>query len=263
MSQTISGRFAELKEEGTKALVVFFTAGDQPLSEMADIIAALEEGGADLIEVGIPFSDPYGEGRTIQAASERSLANGTTPRAIIDELSNIRAGVPFVTMGYYNPILRFGIEAYAAALAEAGAAGAIIQDLIPEEAGEWEAACARHDLETIFLAAPTSTENRIEEVARRTTGFVYAISRTGVTGAESEISSESGELVRKLRGLSARPICVGFGISRPEHVRMVCGFADGAVVGSSLVSLLHEKWGTAAGRAAVVDYVRSLKEATK
>lgn len=255
---TIAQRFAELG--GRKALLAFFTAGDQPLSEMPAIISALEEGGVDVIEVGVPFSDPYGEGPTIQASSFRALRNGVTQRAILDGLACVEARVPLVTMGYYNPILRFGVGEYARALAAAGVTGGIIQDLVPDEADEWCDVADANGLETIFLAAPTSTPERVREVCRRSTGFVYAISRTGVTGAADAVPPEAAELVRRLKLQTTRPVCVGFGISRPEHVRLVWEFADGAIVGSSLVDLMHRVWSGGQGRQEVVDYLRKLKQ---
>ncbi len=242
--------------------MVFFTAGDQPLDQLPEIVATLEEGGADVVEIGIPFSDPFGEGPTIQASSQRSLDNGTTPRAILAAISQSQAEVPRVTMGYYNPILRFGLAEFARASAEAGLSGSIVSDLIPDESDAWGLASAEAGLDTIFLAAPTSTEQRIRDVAERSTGFVYAVSRTGVTGAERAVPPEVRDLVRKIRTHTDKPVCVGFGISTPEHVQMVCSVADGAVVGSFLVNLLHQEWNDGAGRGVVRDAVRRLKEAT-
>ncbi|HLK16915.1 MAG TPA: tryptophan synthase subunit alpha [Fimbriimonadaceae bacterium] len=256
---SVSTHLSAIRDAGRKALVVFVTAGDQPLSDLPVIIATLEEGGADLIEIGIPFSDPYGEGLTIQASSQRSLARGTTTRAVLEVLRGVRATVPLVTMGYVNPVMRFGFASYAEAIREAGVGGAIIQDLVPEEADEWCAACKASGLETVFLAAPTSTESRIAAVCERSTGFVYAISRTGVTGAGQEAPPEVADLVTKLREKTKLPICVGFGISKAEHVKMVCRVADGAVVGSALVQLMHERWES--DRGAVVEYLRGLRGA--
>jgi tryptophan synthase alpha chain len=260
---TVSEKILDLRSKGEKALVCFFTAGDQPLSETAAIIGALEEGGADLIEVGIPFSDPFGEGPTIQASSQRSLDNGTTPEKILETLETAPKSIPVVTMGYYNPVLRMGLERYAQASARAGLSGTIISDLVPDEADAWDSASKNAGIETVYLIAPTSTEARIDEVCERTTGFVYAVSRTGVTGAENSVPPEVKGLVGRVRARTDKPVCVGFGISRPEHVRMVCEVADGAVVGSALVSKLNEVWHNGAGRAEIVAFVRELKEATK
>lgn len=255
-------RFSDLRARGEKALVLFVTAGDQPLSELPQIIDALVEGGADVVEIGMPFSDPFGEGPTIQASSQRALDNGATSKAILDAVATIRADVPLVTMGYYNPILRYGLSAFAQASANAGATGTIIQDLVPDEADEWCQVSAAAGLDTVFLVAPTSTDLRIQEVADRTTGFVYAISRTGVTGAESQVPPEVRGLVQRIKARTNKPVCVGFGISKPEHVRMVCEVADGAVIGSYLVNLLHHEWNGGAGRERIVGHIRELKEAT-
>lgn len=216
-----------------------------------------------MIEIGIPFSDPFGEGPTIQASSQRALDNGATTRSILDAVSLVSADVPIVTMGYYNPVLRFGLAEFALASAKAGASGTIISDLVPDEADAWCEASAAAGIDTIFLVAPTSTEERIHEVAKRTTGFVYAVSRTGVTGAENQVPADVRGLVERIKRETDKPVCVGFGISKPEHVRMVCQVADGAVVGSFLVNLLHQKWNGGAGRAEVVQAVRDLKAATK
>ena len=259
---SVSDHLGALRARGEKALVLFVTAGDQPLGELPELIQVLEEGGADLIEIGIPFSDPFGEGPTIQASSQRSLDNGTKVRAVLAALKTTKATVPLVTMGYVNPVMRFGFAEYAAALADAGVGGSIIQDLVPEEAEAWCAAATQSGLETIFLAAPTSTESRIEEVCRRSTGFVYAVSRTGVTGAAQQAPPEVAELVSKLSSKTKLPVCVGFGISKPEHARMVCQVADGAVVGSALVDLLHEKWDGGRGRTTIVEFVGRMKSAT-
>ena len=260
--QTLSDRFDLLKARGERALVLFLTAGDQPLDELPQIVAALEEGGADVVEIGIPFSDPFGEGPVIQASSQRSLDNGTTPRRILATLASMSAGVPIVTMGYYNPVLRFGLETFAKASREAGVCGTIISDLVPDEAEDWCNASAAEGIDTIFLAAPTSTEQRIDDVCARTTGFVYAVSRTGVTGAEREVPLDVKGLVRRIKDRTNLPVCVGFGISTREHVRMVCEVADGAVIGSHLVNLLHNEWQGGAGRRRIVDEVRTLKAAT-
>ncbi len=259
---TLAERFELLKRRNEKALVLFLTAGDQPLSELSSIVATLEEGGADVIEIGIPFSDPFGEGPTIQASSQRSLDNGTNPRAILEALATIDAGIPIVTMGYYNPILRSGLSHFAEESAKAGVSGTIVSDLVPDEADAWCAASSAAGLSTIFLAAPTSTSQRIDDVCAKATGFVYAVSRTGVTGAENQVPPDVAVLVSRIREKTDKPVCVGFGISSPEHVRMVCQAADGAVVGSFLVDLLHREWKDGQGREKVLEAVRALKAAT-
>lgn len=259
----LAQKFADLRARGEKALVLFVTAGDPPLEELPAILEALAEGGADVIEVGIPFSDPFGEGPTIQASSQRALDAGATPRRVFEALAKANLSVPTVTMGYYNPVLRHGLARYAQDSAAAGLSGTIVSDLVPDEADAWCAASIAAGIDTIFLVAPTSTDRRIEEVTAKSTGFVYVVSRTGVTGAESAVPTDVSSLVKRVRDLTDRPVCVGFGISTPEHVRLVCEVADGAVVGSALVGKIHKEWNGGAGRAAIVDFVRSLKAATR
>lgn len=260
----ISERFAALTERGEKALVLFVTAGDPELDQLPDILAALEEGGADVIEVGIPFSDPIADGPTIQASSQRALDHGVTPAEVLDTLA-VSAGqsrVPIVLMGYANPIFRMGLETFAKRARQAGASGTIVSDLTPEESDAWITASHREGLDNIFLVAPTSTDERLDIACSRCTGFVYAISRTGVTGAAQSAPPEVRDLVARVKARTALPVCVGFGISSPEHVRMVCEVADGAVVGSWLVDLLAREWQGGSGRAKVVDAVQGLKKAT-
>jgi tryptophan synthase alpha chain len=260
---TPSQRFAELNSKGEKALVCFFTAGDQPLADLPKIVGELIENGADLVEIGIPFSDPFGEGPTIQASSQRALDAGTTPEAILDAIALCPQTVPLIPMGYYNPVLRMGLEEFARRSASAGCSGTIISDLVPDEASAWDAASLANGLETIYLVAPTSTQSRIEQVCAQTTGFVYAVSRTGVTGAERAVPPEVHHLIASVRARTSKPVAVGFGISTPEHVRMVCETADGAVVGSAIVSLLHKSWGTPGAAAELGTLIRSLKAATR
>ncbi len=260
---TLRDRFAWLKARNEKALVLFVTAGDPSLDELPAILEALAEAGADVLEVGIPFSDPFGEGPTIQASSQRALDRGVSPRSILDAISKTKLDIPIVTMGYYNPVLRTGLETFAKASAEAGVAGTIISDLVPDEAEAWGKASGAAGLDTIFLVAPTSTEKRIEEVCHRTTGFVYAVSRTGVTGAENQVPADVQGLVNRIKQQTDCPVCVGFGVSKPEHVRMVCEVADGAVVGSWLVDLLAREWDEGKGRDKVIGLVRELKVATR
>jgi len=259
---TIQEKFRDLQAKGEKALVCFFTAGDQPLDDLPAIVSLLEANGADVIEIGIPFSDPFGEGPTIQASSQRALDHGVTLARILDAISKCHATIPIVTMGYYNPILRFGLEDFAQRSRAVGSTGTIVSDLVPDEAAAWDAACANNGLDTIYLVAPTSTDERIRQVTSQSTGFVYVVSRTGVTGAESEVPQEISFLVKKVKSLTDKPACVGFGISTPAHVRLVCQEADGAVVGSAIVSMLHKHWAQPEERQQIGDFVRSLKDAT-
>lgn len=259
----LARRFAALRAQGEKALVVFVTAGDPSLDELPAILETLAEAGADVIEVGVPFSDPIADGPTIQASSQRALERGATPSKVLEALRGVDLDVPRVLMGYYNTVLRRGLETFAVSAAEAGVSGTIISDLTPEEAGPWRIASRAHGLDTIFLVAPTSTDARLDLACSMATGFVYAVSRTGVTGTGVEVSADVGTLVRKVQARTETPVCVGFGISTPEHVRAVCADADGAVVGSWLVDLLAQHWQGGAGREKVRAAVAELKAATR
>ena len=259
----IASKFTELRTRGEKALILFVTAGDPSLQDLPAILETLQDGGADLIEVGIPFSDPIADGPTIQAASQRALDGGVTPASIYFRLSQIRSGVPLIAMGYYNAMLRLGLDVAAETLRHAGFSGSIITDLIPEESQPWVEACRAKDLDTVFLAAPTSTDERLDQVCRASTGFVYAVSRTGVTDQRVAIPPDALNLVERLKQRTDLPVCVGFGISNPEHVRMVCQVADGAVIGSWLVDLVSREWDGGRGRDKIVGLIRELKAATR
>lgn len=256
-------RWSELRSRGEKALVLYLTAGDPSLVELPQVLQLLAESGADLLEVGMPFSDPIADGPTIQAASHRSLVRGTTPPQVFGMLRESDVEIPMVMMGYLNPMLRAGLENFAAEARGAGLDGVIVCDVVPEEAAEWRQAATRSGLDTIFLAAPTSTDERLDSVCQASSGFVYAVSRTGVTGAESKASSGAKDLVARIRKRTNLPVFVGFGISQPEQVREICAFADGVVVGSSLVEMIAVEWGSEAGRRRISEYVSSLKEATR
>jgi tryptophan synthase alpha chain len=256
----ISATFELFRQSNQKALVAFVTAGDPSLEELPVILGALVAGGADLIEVGLPFSDPIADGPVIQAASQRALDRGVTPRAVLAALASCKEllrGVPVILMGYYNPILRWGPDQFAKDAKAAGVSGVIVCDLIPEEADAWTEACCTHGLSSIFLAAPTSTDARLDAVCAASTGFVYAVSRTGVTGAGSELPMDIADLVQRIKLRTTTPVCVGFGISLPAHVARVCAVADGAVVGSYLVQLIGSGDYTS-----LESEVRSLKSAT-
>lgn len=258
----LSTTFRALDQRGEKALVLFVTAGDPPLAELPCVLACLEDGGADIIEIGIPFSDPIADGTTIQASSQRALDRGVTPAAALEALGGCSLSVPVVLMGYYNPVLRMRPGNFATTAKMAGAAGTIISDLAPEEAGPWIKESRQAGLDTIFLVAPTSTDERIALACRHSTGFVYAVSRTGVTGSTEAMPAEVEDLARRVKACTQTPVCVGFGISKPEHVRAVCGTADGAVVGSWLVDLLAREWDGGKGAKGIGDAIRELKAAT-
>lgn len=261
----ISRRFAELQSAGELGLVAFFTAGDPSLTASEQIVIAAAGAGADIIELGVPFSDPVADGPTIQRASERALRGGTTLGGVLDLVARIRrrSEIPLVIFSYFNPILQMGVEAFAAQAAEAGVDGVLITDLPPEEAGEYCQAMHARNLDTIFLAAPTSTEDRLRLIAEASTGFLYVISRTGVTGASESLAEDLPPLVRRVRSVTKLPIAVGFGISLPGHVSVLGGIADAAVVGSALVKEIERANSVEAAAHAVGEKVRVFKDAAR
>lgn len=239
------------------------TGGDPSLEALPEIAEALQEAGADLLEIGVPFTDPIADGPVIQASSQRALDRGVRPSQVLEKLSHVSLEIPVVLMGYFNSAHRVGLAQYAKNIAEVGVSGTIMCDLIPEEADEWISASKSAVLDTVFLAAPTSTLERQKVVCQVSTGFVYAVSRTGVTGTGSEVAVSTEGLVGSLRGFTDVPVCVGFGISKPDHVRAVCEYADGAIVGSWLVDRLARDWTDRAARKTLLDEVRELKKATR
>lgn len=257
----LSQTFHDLKSKGEKALVVFVTAGDPSLESLPEILLALQEAGADVIEVGLPFSDPIADGPVIQASSHRALTRGVTRAKVMAVLAGVSLEVPVVAMGYYNTMLRPGLQAFATEARAAHVSGTIVCDVIPEEAGDWITVSRAVGLDTVFLAAPTSTDARLDAVARQSSGFVYAVARTGVTGAATTEADGSSGLVTRVKSRTDIPVCVGFGVRTPEQVRHLSQTADGVVVGSSLVKMIADTWPH--GRDEVVAYVRSLKEATR
>jgi len=224
-------------------LVAYLTIGDPDLATSRDIALAAIDAGADVLELGVPFSDPVADGPVIQRASERALRNGTRLRdvlALAADLRRERPSVGLVIFSYLNPILRYGFEAFCAAAQEAGVDGVLVTDMIVEEAGAYLETLHRYGLAPIFLAAPTSPDERLERIAAASEGFVYAISRTGITGTRASLESDAEQLVRRLRRYTKLPIAVGFGISNPEHFAAVGEFADAAVVGSALVATIEQ-----------------------
>jgi len=257
----IDDRFARLRDSGGKALICFVTAGDPNLETTRQVVLGLEKAGADIVELGVPFSDPIADGPSIQASSMRALESGTNVPKVLDLVRAIRreSEIPLVLMTYYNLVMHYGIARFAEDASAAGVDGVILSDLTPEDAGEWKSAADVAGINTIFLLAPTSTADRIRRVAELASGFVYCVSRTGVTGARSEMAQGISELVGRIRAGTDMPIAVGFGISAPEHVREVCEYADGAVVGSVLVNLIAEK----AGSRSLLDELNHLVSALK
>lgn len=259
----IAARFGELRKRGEMGLVAYITAGDPSLAASEKITLAAANAGADVIELGVPFSDPVADGPTIQRASERALGAGATLRGVLDLVGNIRrhSDVPLVLFSYYNPLLQMGIGKFAKAAAEVGADGILATDLTPEESGDYRRAMRAHNLDTIFLVAPTSTDARIEQIARVSSGFLYLISRTGVTGAREALPEELPALIRRVREFTALPIAVGFGISLPTHVTVLGGIADAAVVGSALVAEIEKAETPDAAARRVAERIRVLKDA--
>jgi tryptophan synthase alpha chain len=231
------------KPESRPGLVAYLTVGDPDLTTTRDIALAAIDAGADVIELGVPFSDPLADGPVIQRASERALRHGTTLGDVLAIAADLRRQRPdsgLVIFSYFNPILRFGLERFCSAAEQAGVDGVLVTDMIVEEAGEYLASLERHHLAPIFLAAPTSPDERLKRIAAVSQGFVYAISRTGITGTQQSLATEAEALVSRLRRYTDLPIAVGFGISNAEHFAAVGEFADAAVIGSALVRIIEQ-----------------------
>jgi tryptophan synthase alpha chain len=261
----ISKSFATLRAAGEMGIVAYITAGDPSLDATLEFALALEEAGTDVIELGVPFSDPLADGPTIQRASERALKSGASLPKILELVSRIRKSsqIPLVLFSYYNPILQMGLEMFAAAACGAGVDGVLATDLSPEESVEYRRILAMHHLDTIFLCAPTSTDERLASIAACSSGFLYLVSRTGVTGAKDTLPDDLPALLRRVRNFTKLPIAVGFGISLPGHVTMLGGLADAAVVGSSLVAEIeHAKTPQQAAKA-LRERIVILKEAAR
>jgi len=261
----IARRFRALADAGELGLVAYITAGDPSFAASEKIVLAAAEAGADVIELGVPFSDPVADGPTIQRASERALRGGATLAGVIDLVRRVRSAsdVPLILFSYFNPILQMGVEKFADAASAAGADGVLATDLTPEEAGEYRKALEARGLDTIFLAAPTSTDERLKMIAGCSSGFLYLISRTGVTGERDSMPEDLPALARRVRRATKLPLAVGFGISLPEHVAVLGGIADAAVVGSALMAEIEKAPTVDAAVAAVAARVRVLKQAAR
>jgi tryptophan synthase alpha chain len=234
----IAEAFERLRGAGGKALMPYLTLGYPHRGSALELVPALVEGGADLIELGVPFSDPLADGATIQAASQRALGNGMTLALCLEQVAELRGrgmSVPLVLMGYYNPILQMGIEAFARRARAAGVDGAIVPDLPPEEAGPLQNVLGAHDIDLVFLLAPTSDEGRVAQVIARSSGFLYLVSLVGVTGARERLPLDLEAFVARVRAASDLPVAVGFGIGTPEQAGRVARVADGVIVGSALI----------------------------
>ena len=257
----IADAFARIRASGAPGLVAYVTAGDPNLAKTAEILVALSASGADVIEVGVPFSDPLADGPVIQRASERALASRTTLRGTLAMIAANRARIasPLVLFTYVNPIVRMGESAFVAAAAEAGVDGVLVLDLPVEEAGSFRDRLAAAGLDPIFLLSPTTSDERIRASAALGSGFLYVISRLGVTGARDQVAADAEPLVRRIRAKSDLPLALGFGISSPEQVAQVGRWADAAVVGSALVNVIAEHGASAAVAEQAGAYVRWLK----
>lgn len=233
--------FAHARREGRPALISFVIPGFPTLEDSRDAFDAMVEGGADVIEVEIPFSDPLADGATIQGAVFQALRNGTTPASCIEFIRDVRSrhpDTPIVIMTYLNPVLAYGVEAFASESAAAGADGVILVDLPPEEAAQTKSAFERRGLDLVFLVAPTSTEERIRAITSQVSGFVYCVSVTGITGARAKLPEGLNEFLARVRRCTSLPLAVGFGMSRREHIEALTGVVEGVVVGSAFIDLL-------------------------
>jgi tryptophan synthase alpha chain len=257
----LDATFRRLRARGERALVVFFTAGDPSLETTARLVIEAERRGADVIELGVPFSDPVADGPVNQRAGQRALAAGASLRRLLDLMRTLRAevSVPIVLFTYYNPLLAFGLAAFAETAGKVGVDGVIVVDLPPEESAELRRETDAAGVDMIHLVAPTSTPDRVRLIARRTRGFVYLVSLTGVTGERAAVPDDLEAQVRALRLVTTKPICVGFGISRPEHTAAVGRLADGVIVGSAIVRLVEEHAGSPSLVTDVGDFIASLK----
>lgn len=262
MQSRIEKTFNKLKQNNQKALIPFITAGDPDLDTTKRLVIEMEKVGADIIELGVPFSDPIADGPAIQKASYRSLKAGTTLKKIIGLVKELRrtTEIPLVLMTYYNPVFKYGISEFVRDATDAGVDGIIIPDLPPEEGEGIIEEGKRRGLNTIFLLAPTSTKERIKMVASVSTGFIYYVSLTGVTGARETLPETVEASVNKIRKATDKPIAVGFGISTAEQARRIAAFADGVIVGSAIVNVIEKNLGKPDLIEAVSDFVKTLKE---
>jgi tryptophan synthase alpha chain len=233
--------FDSLSRDGSKGFIPFITAGDPDLETTEALLLELSEAGATLIELGVPFSDPMADGPVIQRASERALKRDLGLDSILQLVSRVRQKIdtPIILFSYFNPLLQFGVKRLAVEAREAGVDGVLVTDLIPEESAEFATELRANGLDMIFLIAPTSTDTRLKLVAERASGFIYAVSRAGVTGAQSTVSAEAEKLVGRMRQFTSLPIAVGFGISSAAQVKDVQRYADAVVVGSAIVAELE------------------------
>lgn len=253
--------FDRLRQDHQTALMPYITIGHPTPDVTPDLVAALVEGGADLVELGVPFSDPLADGATIQQATQVALQHGTTIESCFATVAEVRQraiAVPLILMGYYNPILQRGVEGFCASAAAAGADGLIVPDLPPEEAVELRAACRANGLDLIFLLSPTSDDSRVRRIVELSSGFIYLVSLTGVTGARDQLPADLEAFVQRVRQATELPLAVGFGIGSPEEAHRVAQVADGVIVGSAIV---QRAAASDEPVKAVSEFVRALKQA--
>ncbi len=265
MTTRIDHRFTALREEGRKGFVAYITAGDPSLAVTPDIVFRLEDAGADVIELGIPFSDPLADGRVNQAAAERALAAGTSLDGVMDCVSRIRerSEIPILFFSYLNPMEAHGLERLAKKAARSGVDGFLILDLPVEEGSHHRAVLARHGLNHVCLATPTSSEERLKRIVRNSNGFVYGVSRTGVTGMQRQLARDAEKLMTLTRKYTDTPVALGFGISTPEQARQAAHLADAVVVGSAIVDRFHREKHNPEGRARAAAWVKKMIRAVK
>jgi tryptophan synthase alpha chain len=257
----LGATFERLRARGERALVTYVTAGDPSLEATARLTVEMDRRGADVIELGIPFSDPVAEGPVIQRGMQRALAAGTSVVRVLETVDSIRRDVraPIVLLTYYNPVFAFGLAAFAATAAKVGVDGLIVADMPPEESAPLTREAESAGLDLVYLVAPTSTRERLRRITRQSRGFVYLVSVTGVTGERNALASDLEDQIRALRLVTTKPICVGFGIGRPEQVEAVGRVADGVIVGSAIVRLIEERASSPTLVSDVGDFVASLK----
>lgn len=257
MKSRIANTFRKLQKEGKKAFIPYVMAGDPSLEMTKDIVLLFEECGADIVELGVPFSDPLADGPTIQRASERALQNGVTLRKVISYVRVLRnhTQIPIVLMTYFNPVFKYGLEQFVKDARDAGVDGVIIPDLPPDEAGDFIKLSRKADLDTIFLLAPTSTDDRIKKVQRASSGFIYYVSITGITGSALLLDGSMDIVISKIKRYTEKPVAVGFGVSKPEEASAVSRIADGVIIGSAIVKRIRESSGD------LRNYLASLREA--
>jgi tryptophan synthase alpha chain len=260
----ISNVFEKLKQKNEKALIPFITAGDPDSDTTDQLLKCLVDNGADIIELGVPFSDPMADGPTIQAASQRALTNSFSMERIFDHVKKVRtySETPIILFGYYNPFLHYGIDKLCTDAKDAGVDAFLIVDLPPEEASEIKKYADDNEIDIIFLLAPTSTDDRIKLIANKASGFIYFVSVTGVTGARSSLDTSLSSYIKQIRKFTDLPVGIGFGISSPEHVREVAEYTDAVIVGSAIIKIIEKNSASPDLISTVGDFVHKLKCAT-